>query len=75
MIFCIKQLSLNTKQNFGFPCYLIDGERLLSVVIGVVRFLADKLLDFHDTIFSVLPSLLKCFNKRFEILSKVLLQH
>ena len=75
MIFCIKQLSLNIKQNLGFPYHLIDGERLLLVVVGVVRFLADKLLDFYDTIFSVLPSLLKYFNKLFEILSKVVLQH
>ena len=75
MIFCIKQLSLNTKQNLGFPYHLIDGERLLLVVVGVVRFLADKLLDFYDTIFSVLHSLLRHFNKLFEILSKVVLQH
>ena len=35
----------------------IDGERLLSVVIGVVSLSAEKPLDFHDTIVSVLPSL------------------
>ena len=39
--------------------YLIDGEELLLVLVGVVSFLADKPLDFLDTTFSVLPSLLK----------------
>ena len=32
---------------------------LLSVVVGVVRFSADKTLDFHDTPFSVIPGLFK----------------
>ena len=54
-----KQLPLNIKQKFEFLFDLIDGERLLSVVVGVVSFLADKPLDFYDTTFSVLPSLFK----------------
>ena len=53
------QLSLNTKQQFDFPYHLIDGEILLSVVVEVVSFSADKSLDFHDTIFLVFPSLFK----------------
>ena len=51
------ELALNTKQKF--PYHLIDGERLLSVVVGLGSFSADKPLDFHDKIFSVLPSLFK----------------
>ena len=70
MFFCFKQLPLNTKQNFELLCHLIDGERLLPVAVGVVRFLADKPLDFHDTIFSIWPSLLK-YNKAVKTLSKV----
>ena len=54
-----KQLPLNTKQKFESSCHLILAERLLSVVLGVSRFLIKKFLDFHDTTFSVLPSLLK----------------
>ena len=57
--FCFKQLPLNIKQKFGFSYHLIDGERLLSVVIGVESFLTDKPLDFHDTTFSVSPSSFK----------------
>ena len=38
---------------------LIDGERLLSVEVGVVSFLGDKPLAFHDAISSVSPSLFK----------------
>ena len=57
--FCFKQLPLNTKQKFEFACHLIVGERLLSVVVGVVSFSTEKPLDFHDTIFSVSPSLFK----------------
>ena len=34
--FCFKQLPLNIKQKFGFSYHSIDGERLLSVVVGVV---------------------------------------
>ena len=56
---CFKQLPLNTKQKFEFPYSLIDGERLLSLVVGVVSFLVDKALDFHNTNFSVSPSLFK----------------
>ena len=54
--FCFKQLPLNNKQQFEFPYHLINGERLLSVVVRVVSFKADKPLNFHDTAFSVSPS-------------------
>ena len=54
-----KQLPLNTKQKFEFPYHLIDGEKLLSIVIGAVRFSTEKSLDFHDTIILVSPSLSK----------------
>ena len=53
------QLPLNTKQKFEFACYLIVAEKVLSVVVGVVRFLVDTPLDFHDTNFSAFPSLFK----------------
>ena len=46
-------------QKFDFSFYLIDGERLFSVVVGLVRFLVNKPLDFHDATFSVSPSLVK----------------
>ena len=46
-------------KKFGFPCHLIDGERLLSVVVKVVSFVVKKLLDFYNTTFSILPSLFK----------------
>ena len=52
MFFCFKQSPLNTKQKFEFSYHFIDGERLLSVLVGVLRFSADKPLDFHDKIFS-----------------------
>ena len=55
----LKQLSLNTKQEFELMYHLIDGERLLSVVVGVASVSADKPLDFHDTIFPVSASLFK----------------
>ena len=74
MLFCFKQLPLNTKQKFEFPYHLIDGERLLSVVVGVVSSLADKTLDYHDTIFEYHLVFLK-YNKAFEILNKVVLHH
>ena len=57
--FCFKQLPLNIEQKFEFLYHLIYGERLLSVVVGVVDFSADQPLDFHDTTFSVSPSLFK----------------
>ena len=53
------QLHLNTKQKFEFPYHLIDGERLLSVMVGVVIFSADKPSDSHGATFSVLPSFFK----------------
>ena len=67
--FFFEQLPVNTKQKFEFPHRLIDGERLLSVVVGAVNFSAEKPLDFY-IIFSVLPSV-----KVFEILSEVVLHN
>ena len=49
--FCFKQLSVNMKQKLLYQ--LIDGKRLLSIVVVELSFSVDKLLDFHDTIFSV----------------------
>ena len=43
--------SLNIKQKFEFLEHLLDGEKLLSVVLGVVSFSFDKPLHFHDTTF------------------------
>ena len=40
--FCFKELPLNIKQKFEFSYHLIDGERLLSSVQGVVCFSAEK---------------------------------
>ena len=57
--FCFKQLPLNIKQKFEFSYHLIHGEKLLSVVVRVVRFSAEKPLDFCDTTFSVSPSIFK----------------
>ena len=59
MLFCFKQLPLNTKQNFESSCYLIVGKILLSVVVGVVSLSADKPLDFHYISFSLLLSVFK----------------
>ena len=59
VFFWFQQLSLNTKQRFEFSYQLIDREILLSVVLEVVIFWSDKPSDFHDIIFSVLPSLFK----------------
>ena len=59
VFFWFQQLSLNTKQIFEFSYQLIDREMLLSVVLEVVIFWSDKPSDFHDIIFSVLPSLFK----------------
>ena len=55
----LKQLSLNTKQEFELMYHLIDGERLLSVVVGVASVSADKPLDFRDTFFPLSASLFK----------------
>ena len=55
--FLFTQLPLNIKQKFEFFDHLIDGERLLSVVVEVVSFLVNNPLDFHDKTFSVSPSL------------------
>ena len=59
MIFSFKQLPLNTKQKIEFLYHLIDGKRLLLLVVGAVRFSADKPLDLHDTIFPLSPCLFK----------------
>ena len=59
MFLCFKQLPLKDKQKFESSYQLIDGERLLPLVAGVVSFLASKLLDFHDATFSVSPNLFK----------------
>ena len=56
--FCFKQLPLNIKQKSEFSYCLIDGERLLSVVVKE-NFSVNKILDFHDTAFSVTHSLFK----------------
>ena len=58
-LLCFKQFPLNIKQKFESPYHLIYGERLLSVVVGVVSFLVEKPLDFHDTAFTVSSCLLK----------------
>ena len=34
--FSFKQISVNIKQKFELSSHLIDGERLLPVVVGVV---------------------------------------
>ena len=48
---CFKQLPLNVIQKFESPYHLIDGEKLLSAVVGVLSFSVDKPLAFHDTTF------------------------
>ena len=58
-LFCFKPLFLTIQQKFEFSYHLIEVERLLLVVVGVVSFSVDKSLDFHDTAFSVSPSLFK----------------
>ena len=42
-----------------FRRFLIDEERLSSVVVGVVNILVDKPVDFHDPTFIMSPSLFK----------------
>ena len=54
-----KQLPLNIKQKCESLPLLIDGERLLSVFVGVVIISVNKPLDFHDTTLSVSPSYFK----------------
>ena len=58
----VKQLQ-NEDLNFCFEAvfctFLIDEERLSSVVVGVVNILVDKPIDFHDTTFIMSPSLFK----------------
>ena len=57
--FCFKQLPLNIEQNFEFSYQSIDGKRILSVVVRILKLSSDKPSDFHDTNFSVLLSLFK----------------
>ena len=60
MSFCFNHLPLNyIYKKKKFPYHLIDGQRLLSAVVGVISFSVDKPLDFHGTIFSESPSLFK----------------
>ena len=44
--FRFKQLPLNVKKRFEFSYHLIDGEGIISVLVRVVRFLADKTFRF-----------------------------
>ena len=71
--FCFKQLPLNTRQKCESQCQLIDEEILSSIVVGVVIFSADNVLEFHETIFYRLVFLK--YNKAVEVLSKVVLHH
>ena len=69
--FCFKELLLNAEQKFKFLYHLADGERLLSEVVGEVRFSADTPLTFFDiTFFQFLK-----YNKAIEQLSKIVLHH
>ena len=45
---------------FEFSYHLIDGERSLSTIVGIVHFSANKPWDFHNVTFSVSP-------KHFEV--------
>ena len=74
MRFLFMQLHLNTKQKFEFPYHLIDGERLLSVVVGVVIFSADKPSDSHGATFQYCQVFLK-YKKVVKIVSKVVHHH
>ena len=74
MFVCFKQLPLNIKQKTNFLYYSLEGERLLSVVVGAVCFLVDKPLDLHDTTFPYHQVFLK-YNKAVEVLTKVVLHH
>ena len=56
---CFKQLLLNIKQKTESLYILIDRERLLSVVVKVGTISIENHLDFHDTAFSVSPTLFK----------------
>ena len=58
-IFCFNQLPLNIKHNLEFSFHLIDGGRLLWVVVGVVSLSVDKPLDFYDITSSVLNTCFK----------------
>ena len=69
--FRFKQRPLNDKQKIGSPYQLTDGERLLSIVVTVVNFSADKYLI---QLFQYCLAFLK-YNKALEILSEVVLHH
>ena len=71
VLLCFKHITLYTKQNFRFLFNLIDGERLLLVVLGVT-ILSDKILQI-----SIIPILQYHFiflkyNKVVEVLSRFL---
>ena len=57
----MKQLLSDIEQKSELSYHLIFGERILSVMAGVVSSSVEKLLDFHDTTFSVSPSPFKVF--------------
>ena len=58
-LFRFKQLPIDIKWKFKFSFKLIDRKRPLSLLVGVVSFLAKKPLDSHVKKFSVSPSLFK----------------
>ena len=60
------------KHKFEFSYHLIDGKRLLSVLVGVLHFLVNKPLDFHDGTFQYHLVFSK-YNKAVEVLGKVVL--
>ena len=53
VLLCFKHITLYTKQNFRFLFNLIDGERLLLVVLGVTILSDKNPADFHNTNFAV----------------------
>ena len=52
---------LNTKLKFEFACQLIDEKKTIISSSRSSKFSGDKLLDFHDKIFSVSCSLFKVY--------------
>ena len=57
MFFCFKYVPSNFEKKIEFSYHLINGQRLLSVVVEVIIFSAGKSLDLHDITFSVLHNL------------------